>query len=1400
MLLGVGSHRPVGYGPRQLGLSAGVPFGASTALRGLQQSTSGRSCRTSIDEACGRQIPGSDDVEIERQGQLPREQEEIEHCQDKGWPRRRRRTSKAKPKSEAEAKDPPKDRGGACCRGGGLEEREAGDSGAVRVPGARASTVHGRIWDTCFSVTLRLRTGMSSLLHKIFQAGAFKMKAQRGNVWPMPLPYPEAHCRRKQRAVGKLQEKLAINYLVLVLDWLVMGEKLADVSRIGLGTSLTSKQWEVVRRLAPLVRTWVDHEEVDSAAMGRSAAKMETVEDAIGALEDALIQPARELRSYLGKTTSGPQSEWGQHGHPGLVVGEVSTRIEHVAKDVEPHRYHFHGRPSFDAQKFLDEENRAKYLCPFEFAKQVGADDPALPQVKVRGSRQNKMKLLEKLDSGGRLKLLPASKVAGGFENGLFSIPKDAEKDRMVLDARRPNFREEAEKRWIQTLGSVGQLLHVFLETEEVLLLHAEDLKDFYHCFRVSGQRTARNSLKMMVTPNQVSHLACFEEKMKEERLLVPCLATMAMGDLNAVAFGQTSHLAVILRTGQLRLTDFLGLRMRPSREKVRAGLMIDDFVIFETIEKQAWEKLQGGPSPGAKIVEEVRGAYEAAGLPRHPGKAVEQSLEGECWGMQIDGGEGVVRPCLKRVIPLANVILQLVQLGKSTVGLLELVAGALVSVFQVRRRLMSCLHEIYAAQRGRERQMVVELSNQLKDELMMSLALMMVSVIDLRLEAGEWLVATDASSTTEAGVATRVGRLRMAELHRYALQKGLWNRLVSPTRAYLRERAELGEEDELPEDLEYEMHPLWQEIVCSQQFQAFGKPVVKKRREHINLKEIGAALQAEKLYGKLWPGSYFVNLQDSQVSLAALVKGRSSSWAINQKLRKSIPEHLGANTRPFYGFIRSKFNPADDPTRGVKLRAPSEEEPFWWAPLGKGDFEEFDKFLQKVGARVEDMAALPDEEELAEAWDFDLRSSRQVKADRGKNQKAWRREARAVARGAESGFEGSQPSAGKPLEERGGRAGAEDEALLAEDAGTEAERRRGGVSKASGISDVEIAEKEEELHSSGAEKTALEAEQNKVDDPDKRVRQQNAEKGRRVAEDWKEIVAELKKIPEDQFIYGKQYPHLEAALEAGPGLLDLFSGARGFAKAFVRRGAPWALCWDLRHSSREDLLSSSNQRTLLNLLGRGSFVAMAAGPVCASFSTAITPAWRTKAHPSGIPGLREDQIEKVELGHAQLTFTLALCEMCLKRGIHFWIENPDSSWFWKQQGALSWEKILASGKVADYRTDQCGHGTPWRKRTKFRTTCHLGGQRQVCKCTRPHRILRGRCKEAGVNWTKVAESYPRRLCEVLACAMARDCKLVENKRPINVAAVAKITNCRVGLSFQSWASRVGQDPRERLG
>ena len=70
------------------------------------------------------------------------------------------------------------------------------------------------------------------------------------------------------------------------------------------------------------------------------------------------------------------------------------------------------------------------------------------------------------------------------------------------------------------------------------------------------------------------------------DQVLVPGLATMAMGDTNAVAYGQTSHLAVILRTTSLRLY-FVSLQGRPPRAgQVVAGLLIDDFILLDPVPK----------------------------------------------------------------------------------------------------------------------------------------------------------------------------------------------------------------------------------------------------------------------------------------------------------------------------------------------------------------------------------------------------------------------------------------------------------------------------------------------------------------------------------------------------------------------------------------------------------------------------------------------------------------------------------------------------------------------------------------------------------------------------------------------------------------------------------------------
>ncbi len=399
----------------------------------------------------------------------------------------------------------------------------------------------------------------------------------------------------------------------------------------------------------------------------------------------------------------------------------------------------------------------------------------------------------------------------------------------------------------------------------------------------------------MRFRPADVAHLHCFVPKLWQEDWLVPVLDTMAMGDLNSVAFGQTSHLSVILRTQMLGLGDFISLKGRPHRGRIHAGLLIDDFVLLEQVPK---DRDKACPSPGRKVIQKIRDMYEQVGLPRHPGKAVEQAEIAEFWGAEVNGVEGRVRANLKRAIPLVHVLLRVVRLGRSTVSLLEVLAGALVACFQFRRRFMSMLHEIYCAQRGRQRDDIVVFSKQLKDELLCCAGLVVLSGFNLRLKPSRFLVATDASSTTRAAVSAEIGEVATKELQRHGLQKGLWNRLLSPEKAWMREHLMLEPDEELPDSDSYKMHPIWEEVVSSQTFSKFGLVRRQRGREHINVGEVAAALEAERERGRRWPGHFFINLQDSLVSLACLVKGRSSSWQINKLLRQSIADVCAWDSR----------------------------------------------------------------------------------------------------------------------------------------------------------------------------------------------------------------------------------------------------------------------------------------------------------------------------------------------------------------------------------------------------------------------------------------------------------------------------------------------------------------------
>ena len=90
------------------------------------------------------------------------------------------------------------------------------------------------------------------------------------------------------------------------------------------------------------------------------------------------------------------------------------------------------------------------------------------------------------------------------------------------------------------------------------------------------------------------------------------------------------------------------------------------------------------------------------------------------------------------------------------------------------------------------------------------------------------------------------------------------------------------------------------------------------KRSGHISILEVKSALLALRWRTRSAKRIFtrFFHLLDSQVALAVLVKGRSSSEALNRVVKRASALTLAASLMPAYGYVRSDWNPADGASR----------------------------------------------------------------------------------------------------------------------------------------------------------------------------------------------------------------------------------------------------------------------------------------------------------------------------------------------------------------------------------------------------------------------------------------------------------------------------------------------------
>ena len=718
--------------------------------------------------------------------------------------------------------------------------------------------------------------------------------APTSSTWPMPLPYPGVF-KAKQPTRPSWRHK-RINLIVAQLDWLHLGCPASPPPGLGLGARLSASQRRAVAALERLVEDSTTFFKLDPSLMGRSAVKAEDQHKTLAALSRAMggfegdigyfPKIRHEFRSDesnhdgsngfktesngkaapLDSVTMSPCRKASRRPDFGRVQGKIKLEEACSAKPIQAARIKFPPPPSFCPKGFLDRATQELFDRPLDFER---PPDPTkiIPVVKVRANRAEKLQLYRALAASGRLKPVRVEASRLPFAGGMFSVPKDLERDRLVLDARPGNSLTDPPSYWSATMASASVLLPMILNPSEELRISSADLKDYFYLFQVTDQRLTKNLLQGTLTTQECEEVfghPC-SDFAEEDGTVRVALATLAMGDNAAVEFAQGSHLGVLYRNGIVSPEELLVPNFPPPRGLLSIGVVLDDLVILERVARNFGMAAEMRKAAGGERLDAAHACYASVGLLAHPEKGYRDADEATFWGVKLNGKSGLLRPSPSRLGPLTLITARVASLGICTKALLQSLVGSWTSVFLLRRRALSLLQICFEALTRTEDDDIIRLSPGLRDEMWSWVLLGPVCVADLRAQVLEAAFATDASDDMIAAVRADVPAEFAAEVFQHSLQKGAWARLLSGPQAWFREKGLLCESQELPGEEAFTPHPLWRVLARSLNYQkVFASRV--RATTHINLKELHAFLRLEERIGDRMVNVRFVCALDSRL------------------------------------------------------------------------------------------------------------------------------------------------------------------------------------------------------------------------------------------------------------------------------------------------------------------------------------------------------------------------------------------------------------------------------------------------------------------------------------------------------------------------------------------------------
>jgi len=235
----------------------------------------------------------------------------------------------------------------------------------------------------------------------------------------------------------------------------------------------TAEQQAAARRVLAGAAPLFERVQVAMIDLGRGATKHEKIKEVVADIEShamhlhALIDPYSS--GHGCRRDSGGSGRWDRSE----VVAQATAAQPQVAKDLDSSKLKFLVGPTFDPARLYDDFTRSFWLDPDVLLRD---DTVALPHVRVRGARSDVLDIVRKLDAVGLITIFRPHEIVWDDACGSFSVTNNAEKDRLIVDARVRNAKEYGVADWTFAMASGTALTDIYIPSGFEALVTAEDL------------------------------------------------------------------------------------------------------------------------------------------------------------------------------------------------------------------------------------------------------------------------------------------------------------------------------------------------------------------------------------------------------------------------------------------------------------------------------------------------------------------------------------------------------------------------------------------------------------------------------------------------------------------------------------------------------------------------------------------------------------------------------------------------------------------------------------------------------------------------------------------------------------------------------------------------------------